>query len=411
MPKKGVAWGELKERLSSAKAKDYAWKQGRLPLYVYWRDDDLAQVAQESASLFFMENGLGKRAFPSVQHLEQEVVAMMLDLLQAGKSAAGNFTSGGTESIFLAIKTARDFARSTRPHIGKPKIVVPRSAHPAFDKAAHYLNMDVVRVPLGADFRADIAGMEDAIDDDTVMLVASAPAYPHGVFDSVEDIAGVARTHSLWLHVDACVGGLLAPFVRRLGHDVPPFDFSVDGVTSISADLHKFGFTAKGASVLLFRDAGLQDHLRFRFDDWPRGTYVTETFLGTRPAGPVASAWAVMNYLGEEGYLEIARTTMRAKAQFAQGIASISGLEILQPNDLSFLLYRSADRDVHIDAVAAGMAERGWFVGRCIEPSSIQLMLNPVHAPIAGEYIADLEAVVGDVRRTRRIGVLDESTY
>lgn len=412
LPKRGTAWRDLKQRLEASKSGDYAWRRGRLPLYVYWRDEALCEVAREASSLFFMENGLGRRAFPSVEHLEAEVISMMLGLMRAPSGAAGNFTSGGTESIFLAVKTARDRARAERPgHDARLKVVAPQSAHPAFDKAAQYLDMTVVRVPLAADFRVDVSAMAAAIDDSTVMMVGSAPGYPHGVFDPIAALAAVAAERGVWLHVDACVGGLLSPFVRRLGYPVPQYDFALEGVTSISADLHKYGFSAKGASVLLFRDAALQDYLRFHFDNWPRGTYRTETFQGTRPAGPVASAWAVMNHLGEEGYLDIARTIMATKKAFAAGIAEIPGLAVVTPSELSFLLYRSDDPDVNIDAVAEGLGQRGWFVGRCLEPSSIHLMFNPVHAAITEEYLEDLRTVVRHVRRTGRVGVLDTHTY
>ncbi|MDX0481919.1 aminotransferase class V-fold PLP-dependent enzyme [Sinorhizobium medicae] len=411
LPEKGATWVEVKELLQASKTGDSEWKRGRLPLYVYWRDDELCQVAREAASMFFMENGLGKKVFPSVQQLERDVVAMTLDLLNGGPNAVGNFTTGGTESIFLAVKTARDFARKERKAKGRLKIVAPLSAHPAFDKAAHYLDMEVVRTPLRQDFRGDPKAIENAVDDKTVMVVASAPAYPHGVFDPIEDIARIATVKNLWLHVDACVGGMLAPFARDLGYDVPPFDFSVGGVTSMSADLHKYGLTAKGASVVLFKDEKYLDYLRFKFSHWPRGNYVTETFLGTRAASPVASAWAVMHYLGREGYQDIARTTLETKARFEVGISAIRGLEILKPNDLSFLLYRSNDKSVDIDAVAEGMSAKGWFVGRCNAPPSIHLMFNPVHAPVVQEYLNDLASVVDQVRSTGRIGSLDESTY
>ena len=411
LPKSGSDWPSLKARLEANKSDDYDWKRGRLPLYVYWRDEELYRVARDAASLYFVENGLGRMAFPSVQRLEREVIEMVLSLMQAPGSADGCFTSGGTESIFLAVKTARNHARAKRPGLGKARIVAPQSAHPAFDKAAHYLGMEVARVPQREDFRVDVTAMARAVDENTVMIVGSAPCYPHGVFDPIEDIARLAKAEGLWMHVDACVGGMLSPFVRRLGHQVPPFDFTVDGVSSLSVDLHKYGFTAKGASVLLFRDSGLKEHLRFHFNSWPRGAYQTETFLGTRPGSPVASAWAVMNYLGEEGYLEIARTTMETKARFAEGISAIPGLAILEPNDLAFLLYRSADPDLNIDAVAEGLAKRGWFVGRCLEPPSIQLMFNPVHAPVVEEYLDDLTEVTNQVRSSKRVGVLDEHTY
>lgn len=411
IPKNGSSWSDLRSQLEVAKSNDYAWKRGRLPLYVYWGGEELCRVAREASSLFFIENGLGKRAFPSVQKLERDVVSMVLSLMNADTSAGGNFTSGGTESIFLAVKAARDRARAVHPGLGRAEIVAPRSAHPAFDKAASYLEMEVVRIPLQDNFRADVAAMRDAITRNTVMLVASAPAYPHGVFDPIEEAASVALEKNIWLHVDACVGGMLAPFASRLGYDVPPFDFSLDGVTSISVDLHKYGYSAKGASVVMFHDAGLQRYLRFHFSDWPRGTYLSETFLGTRPGSPVASAWAVMNYLGEKGYLDLARTTMTTRSRFAEGIAKIPGLAVLEPGDLSFLLYQSTDPAVDINAVADGMAERGWFVGRCNEPPAIHLMFNPVHADIADEYLEDLKLVIGQVRDSRRAGVMDQHTY
>jgi glutamate/tyrosine decarboxylase-like PLP-dependent enzyme len=411
LPRDGRAWAELKLELLATKSGDYAWKRGRLPLYVYWKDEELNRVVQEAYALFFTENSLGQRAFPSLARLEREVIEMGLDLLQAEPGSGGSFTSGGTESIFQAVKTARDRARAQQPQIIHPKIVVPQSAHPAFHKAAHYLGLREVRIPLGREFRADVAAMEREIDDDTIMIVGSAPTYPHGVFDPIEELGRLALSRGLWLHVDACVGGMLSPFLRRLGYGIPPFDFAVPGVTSISADLHKYGFAAKGASLILYRDAELKRYQRFEFRDWPRGFYATDTFAGTRAGGPVAAAWAVMNYLGEEGYLEIARTIMETKARFIQGIGSVEGIEIIEPNELSFLLYRSNDPRVDINAVAEGMTKRGWFVGRCVEPSAVHLMFNPVHAPVVGEYVGDLEAAVAEARALGSMGVLDERTY
>ncbi len=411
LPAKGSSWETLKPLMESLKSNDYAWKSGRLPLYVYWRDEELYRVAKEASSLYFVENGLGKRAFPSAQKLEHDVISMVLNLMQADEAAAGSFTSGGTESIFLAVKSARDFGARNRAALGKSKMVLAHTAHPAFDKAAGYLDMEVVRTPVAADYRADVRVMEREIDSSTVLVVGSAPAYPHGVYDPIEDLAELSRKHGVWLHVDACVGGMLSPFIRKLGYDVPPYDFSIDGVSSMSVDLHKYGFSAKGASTVLFQNKRLKEYSRFHFSNWPRGVYATDTFLGTRPASPIASAWAVMNYLGEEGYLEMARTTMETKRRFTEGINSIPGLKTLEPGELSFLLYRSTDPEIDINAVADGMSEKGWFVGRCNAPSSIHLMFNPVHAPVAEEYLEHLEQVVSDVRKTGKISVLDEETY
>jgi sphinganine-1-phosphate aldolase len=413
LPYRGKPWQELSNQLHGAKAKDLDWRAGRLPLYVYWRDEELHRVSMDAYAAYFVENALGRRAFPSVAMLERDVVGMGLDLLRAPDEADGSFTSGGTESIFQAAKTCRDRARAEKrlPAGTRGKLVVPRSAHPAFNKAAHYLDLDVVRVPLSADFRVDAAKMEDAVDARTIMIVASAPSYPHGAFDPIEVLDSIARKYDLWLHVDACVGGMLAPFMRFLGEPIPAFDFAVPSVTSISVDLHKYGFAAKGASLLLLRDGALKRYQRFEFEDWPRGAYMTETFLGTRPAGPIASAWAVMNTLGQEGYRAIARTIIDTKAQLAAGIAAIEGLEILQPSELSFLLYRSVDPDLDINAVGDGMAEYGWFVGRSLEPPAIHLMVNPVHAPVVEDYLGHLRSVVADVRARKAIGAVERETY
>ena len=413
LPANGKAWDELAARLETAKSGDLDWRKGRLPLYVYWLDDALHRVSQNAYTAYFIENGLGRRAFPSVGTLEREVLSMALDLLHAPETADGSFTSGGTESIFQAVKTCRERARAEEriPAGARGRLVLPRSAHPAFNKAAHYLDLDVTRVPLGADFRAAPEALARAIDPHTIMIVGSAPSYPHGAFDPIETLACIARERDLWLHVDACVGGMLAPFMRSLGEPIPPFDFTVPGVTSLSVDLHKYGFAAKGASLFLLRDGALKRYQRFEFEDWPRGSYVTETFLGTRPAGPVASAWAVMNYLGEEGYLKIARIIIDTKAQLATGIAAIPGLEILAPSELSFLLYRSVDSDLDINAIAEGLAERGWFVGRSLEPPAIHLMVNPVHASTAEEYLDHLRSVVADVRARKAVGTVDRETY
>jgi sphinganine-1-phosphate aldolase len=311
------------------------------------------------------------------------------------------------------VKTCRDRATAEGrvPAAMRGRLVLARSAHPAFNKAAHYLDLDVVRTPLTADFRADVTEIDRAIDARTIMIVGSAPSYPHGAFDPIAALAGIAERHDLWLHVDACVGGMLAPFMRALGEPIPPFDFVVPGVTSISVDLHKYGFAAKGASLFLLRDGDLKRYQRFAFEDWPRGAYATDTFLGTRPAGPIASAWAVMNYLGEEGYRDIARTIIDTKERLAAGIAAIEGLEILGPSELSFLLYRSVAPDLDVNAVAEGLTQHGWFVGRSLEPPGIHLMVNPVHAPIVDEYLEHLKSVVAEVRARKAVGVVDRETY
>ncbi|WP_051236939.1 pyridoxal phosphate-dependent decarboxylase family protein [Ottowia thiooxydans] len=416
LPATGTSWKDLEVALQEAKASDYQWKEGRMALYVYWLDEQLAAVAKEASSLFFMENGLGRKAFPSVQKLESEVIGMALSLFHAPPSAGGSFTSGGTESIFQAVKTARSVKRAAQAAQGVDRarcnIVIPRTAHPAFDKAAYTLDMDVIRVPVLANFRADVAAMADAIDSNTAMIVGSAPGYPYGVFDPIAELSDLAVEKKLLLHVDACVGGFLAPFMKMNGSSIPNFDFALPGVSSLSADIHKYGFSAKGASLILYRDQALKQHQVFAFDDWPRGAYSTETFLGTRAASPVASAWAVMNYLGKEGYQKIASIVEETQQKMIAGVNSISELEVVQPHsELSFVLYRSRCSDVDINAVADCMDEKGWFVGRNVEPVAIHFMVNPVHAPVLERYLADLAECVTLVKTEKLVGVLDTTTY
>lgn len=405
MPEYGVAPAVLEDQLRELKHDDYAWRQGRVPVYVYHHTDELLCLSQQAYLEFFTENALGQgKAFPSVLTLEQEIVEMALDLLGGGPRNGGTFTSGGTESIFLAVKTARD-----RANIDRPKLVLPISGHATVNKAASYLGVEVVRTALGPDLRADVDALEAAIDDRTIMVVASAPGYPHGVFDPIEEIGALASSRDLWLHVDACVGGFLAPFVRDIGYPVPAFDLSVPGVSSLSADIHKYGFAAKGASVLLLADRADKRHQRFEFDDWPRGSYVTETFQGSRSAGPLASSWTVMRALGRAGYREIAKVIMNTKQELASGIDSIDGLRVIHPHDLCILLFGATDVDIY--AVADRMVDKGWFVGRSMTPKAIHIALNPLIAPAIDEYLADLAACVSQVRATGVRGTINAHTY
>ena len=392
----------LFRELEAAREGDVDWRGGRAGLYTHFGGEDVLEVAKDASRLFFSENALGPSAFPSLKRFEDDVVSWTLGLLNAGDQGCGSMTSGGTESIFMAVKTARDHARAHRPEVEEPVVVAPYSAHPAFNKAGHFLDVRIRRVPIGSDFRADVGVMAEAIDESTIMLVGSAPQFAHGVVDPIEDLAALAREHGLWLHVDACVGGFIAPFVRKLGYPIPDFDFSVEGVTSMSADLHKYGFTPKGASTVLFNDESLRRHQLFEFDEWSRGHYTSPTFAGTRPGGPIAGAWAVLRYLGEDGFVRIAGEIMGAVERLKAGIRAIDGLDVLVEPMLPIMGYAARDAagdalDIH--AVAQAMTERGWFVTRAAEPPAVHLgMLTLTHVPVVDEYLGDLEAAVERVR-------------
>jgi glutamate/tyrosine decarboxylase-like PLP-dependent enzyme len=397
LPKTGRTWPELAGTMRESAREDLDWRRGRHAAYVWHAGEAVEQVARDAYAMFRAENGLGLRAFPSLRRMEAEVVGIVRDLAGGDGAVAGHLTSGGTESIFCAVHAARQWARRHRPDVAVPEVVAPFSAHPALDKAAHYLGLRVVRVPTRADFRADVPAMAAAITPATVMLYASAPAYSLGVVDPIAEVGALAAARGLWLHVDACVGGILAPFVRALGHRVPEFGFRAPGVTSLSADLHKSGYTAKGASALLFRSAEHQAVGRYDFEDWPTGLYSTHTFMGTRPGGAIAAAWAVMHHLGEDGYLRIAETVMAAKANFVQALDALAnGLHVWGEPDLWAVGFGARDCDIF--AVADALAARGWGPGRIRQPRGIHLMITPVHAPVIEEYVADLAAAVREVK-------------
>jgi glutamate/tyrosine decarboxylase-like PLP-dependent enzyme len=387
MPDKGTSWPELREQLQEASGGDADWRGGRVPMFIHYAGDDVLDVAKQAYQMYFSENGLGLRAFGSLARFESEVVEMGLGLLHGGSLARGAMTTGGTESIFLAVKAARDQARKRRPSSGTPEIVMARSAHPAFDKAAHFMGLKPVRTPLRPDYTADPAAIAAAITPDTVMVVGSVPAFPHGVVDPIGEIAAVARAQGVWMHVDACVGGYFAPFAQQLGVEIPAWDFAVPGVTSISADLHKYGYTAKGASTLFFCDADSFAGMGWYFDQWPRGQYYTNTLVGTRAGGAIAAAWAVMRYLGQSGYRRVTERVLATRRALQAGVAEL-GLPAIGDPKLSIIAYGSPDHD--IAAIGAGLSARGWVVGNVTEPPGFHQMLNLTHEPVISQYLADL---------------------
>ena len=411
IPIRGRSWDDLSADLDRRKAGDYSWRKGRLALYFYYLDDELVRVQQQAYLKYWTENNLGQRAFPSLKSLEDEVVAMGKALIHAPEGSGATFTSGGSESIFLAVKAARDWGRAERGVTGKANLVAPQTAHLTFDRAAEYLDLDVRRAPTGAEGRADVAAMEALIDENTVMLVGSAPNYPFGVFDPIGALGELAQRRGLWLHVDACVGGFLTPWTQKLQYPAPDWDFTVPGVTSISADLHKYGMAAKGASLLLVREERLRQYHRFASQAWERGPYAAYTTQGTRAGGAVAAAWATMNYLGEEGYLRCARMVMDAKRIMTDGIDQIPGLEVLKPHESAIFVYHSTDPDLDIAKVAAALDAMGWLVSRQLKPDGIHLALNPVHLECAEEYVSDVRAAAQAARSGKVDAMATSRTY
>lgn len=384
-------------QMQQLRDRDARWQEGKTWSLVYNAGEELTEFLKQAYTLFFSENSLNPMAFPSLRRFEAEVVSMTASLLGGSERTAGNMTSGGTESILMAVKTARDWARSHDPANDAPEMVLPATAHPAFDKAAHYLCVRAVHVPVGTDFRADVEAVRRAITPRTILLVGSAPSYPHGVIDPIVELAGVAREHGLLCHVDACVGGFLLPFIRRLGYPVPDFDLGVHGVTSISVDLHKYGYAAKGASVVLYDSRELRRHQFFVHTGWPGGIYPSPTMAGTRPGGAIAAAWGVMNFLGVEGYLEIAGTVMETVTRLREGIAAIDGVHVLGDPAMSILALASDRHNVY--EIGDELAARGWFLDRQHLPPSLHLTVTPAHAAVADRFLADLAEAVQEAGR------------
>jgi glutamate/tyrosine decarboxylase-like PLP-dependent enzyme len=396
MPKTGRSWDAIRAELIERGANDAQWRDGKTAVYVFNAGEDVSQVQHEAYCAYMSENGLGPMAFPSLAQMEQEVLGMALSILHGPEGATGSMTSGGTDSITMALKTARDYARAAKGQSGPANIVLPQSAHPAFDKAAHLMDIEVRRIALKTDgsYEADPSAMGEACDANTVMMVGSAPNFPHGIIDPIEELGKVAEAKGVWLHTDACVGGYFAPFARMNGVPVPPFDFEVPGVHSISADLHKYGYCAKGASTVLFRSKALFEHMPFENKNWNGAPMKTPTLAGTRPGGAISAAWAVMNMLGEEGYREKQGLVCATRERAEQGFKAL-GFEILGNPMLGLVAFRHPEHDSF--QLYSEMYRKGWFTSITVDPPSLHLMLSPKHAEVIDDYIRDLGEAVETV--------------
>jgi glutamate/tyrosine decarboxylase-like PLP-dependent enzyme len=405
MPQTGRNHSDILADMQSFGKRDADYSEGRTFSLVYYLGDEYTQFLKDAYNLYFSENGLNPLAFKSLKRFETEVVRMSIDMLNGDAQAVGTITSGGTESCLLAVKTYRDLAKSKKPWILSPEMIVPTTIHPAFEKAAEYFGVKAVHAPLGPDYRVDVKAVKRRINRNTILIVGSAPCYPFGVVDPIEELAKLAKRKNIPMHVDACVGGFLLPFVERLGYDVPPFDFRNEGVTSISADIHKYGFAAKGASVILYRNMDYLKHQMFIFTEWPGGIFASPALLGTRPGGSIGAAWAAMQAHGFEGYTNNARTAMDTANKLMAGINAISGLQVVGKPHACIFAYTSTDPTLNLYAVADRMEERGWHIDRQQKPEALHAMITPRHALIADKYLADLRESVDIVRKNPDLAV------
>lgn len=404
IPTKGMPKEQILKTLAGYKGQDLDWKSGRVLGYIYYPGQKAHDVIDAAYTMFLTENALDPTSFPSALRLENEVVGMVADLLQGDENVVGNFTSGGTESLMLAVKTARDHARATRPHIRKPEMVLPVTAHASFYKAAHYLDVKPVVTPVrDGSFLADVDAMRAAVTDNTIMLVGSAPGYAHGVVDPIRQIAELAAEKNLLCHVDACVGGIHLAYMRQLGFEVPAFDFTVPGVTSISADLHKYGYAAKGASVILYKNKELRKHQIFACSRWTGYTVINAAVTSSKTAGPMAAAWAVMNYLGDEGYRQIVREVMEATRLLIDGINGIDGLKVLGHPNMCMFCFAATSEKINVYHLADVLKKKGWYVqpqfARANSPANLHISMNRATVPQARAFLQDLVETIAELKQ------------
>jgi glutamate/tyrosine decarboxylase-like PLP-dependent enzyme len=390
--------------LDELKHDDVRWRDGRAFTLTYYAGADVLSVAEEAYRRYSTENALNTDAFPSLRIIQSDVVGIVSEWLQAGADGAGFMTTGGTESILMAVKAARERGRKERG-VTQPNVVLPTSAHAAFEKGCYYFGLESRRIAVEADWRADVAAMEAAIDDNTVLLVGSAPQYPQGVIDPIAEIAALAAARDINCHVDACMGGVTLTYLARLGEPIPPWNFVVPGVTSISVDLHKYGYTAKGASVIMHRNKQLRSYQTFVTDNWLGGLYGSSGVLGTKGGGSMAAAWAVMHYLGNEGYLRVTAAARQACLQLAAAVASIPELIVRAEPQATLLAIGAADdSQVDVFAVADALWRRGWYVDRQGPPPSLHCTVSAVHDGKIEAFVTDLRASLDEVSVTAQAG-------
>jgi sphinganine-1-phosphate aldolase len=385
-------------RLTEYRAEDLPARGGRTFAYVYDSGrPDIDELAAQVYSSFLDVNGLDPTVFPSLLRMENEVIGIVAEHLGGGPNTVGTFTTGGTESIILAVKAARDAARVQRTAVTRPEVVLAVTAHASFQKACHYLGLTPVLVDVDASsFQVSAAAVRAGITENTVLLVGSAPSYAHGVIDPIVELGQLALEHGVPLHVDACIGGWLLPYFRDLGAAVAPFDLSVPGVTSMSVDLHKYAYCAKGASVVLYADAGMRRHQYYACADWTGYTMINTTVQSSKSGGSLAAAWAVLHAVGADGYLELAAQTLRATEAMLAGIAAIPGLRVLGAPEMALVAIAADEVDVF--TVCDEMAARGWYVQAQLGyrglPASMHLTLTASSESVVPALLADLAECV-----------------
>lgn len=401
LPQKGLGV-EVLDRLNFEKSKDAAW-HGRSSGAVYLGGNETEghfNVLNAAYAMFAHTNPLHPDLFPSIAKFEAEVVAITASLLGSKESSVksqicGNMTSGGTESILMAVKSTRDYMRSTKG-ITNPEMIIPESAHSAYDKAAEYFKIKLWRAPVNKDFQADVKSIKRLVNRNTILIVGSAPGFPHGIIDPIEELGALALTKNICFHVDLCLGGFVLPFARKLGYSIPAFDFTVPGVTSISVDIHKYGLGPKGTSIVLYRNHEIRRHQFVAVTEWSGGLYISPSMAGSRPGALIAGAWASLISFGMDGYTEAVQKVMQASEKLKKGISEISDLYIIGKPDMTIIAFASQTIDIY--KVNEAMSAKGWNLNALHKPSSLHICITLQHVNTIEEFLKDLTMAVKMVK-------------
>ncbi|KAG8821002.1 hypothetical protein FRC17_009949 [Serendipita sp. 399] len=392
---KSIEWvtNEM-QRMDDESEHTNAWKDGKVSGAIYHGGDDVQAVIMAAMNRYCVSNPLHPDVFPAVRKMEAEVVAMYNH-----PDGCGVTTSGGTESIIMSCKAHREWAKEVKG-ITEPEIIIASSAHAAFDKAGHYFNIKIVKIPVNPITRqADIRRIKRAINGNTIMLAGSAVNFPDGAMDDIPSLGQLAKKHNIGLHVDCCLGSFIVPFLEKAGYPTKPFDFRVPGVTAISCDTHKYGFAPKGSSVIMYRNNELRQYQYFVSPDWAGGVYASPSIAGSRPGAIIAGTWAVMQYMGEDGYLASCKSIMGCAKRVMAAIRSeIPELYVLGNPPASVVAFGSASPKVNIHAVGDAMSSRGWHLNALANPPGLHIACTRLTVGVVEQLIADLKECVAQVK-------------
>ncbi|KAJ0004981.1 hypothetical protein NQD34_011195 [Periophthalmus magnuspinnatus] len=399
LPSKGLSQNQVLDKIKEYQTlNEVQWEKGCVSGAVYWGDETLTKLLIKVYGDFAWSNPLHPDIFPGVRKMEAEVVRMSCSLFHGGPNSCGTVTSGGTESILMACKAYRDMAYERG--VKYPEILAPVSVHAAFDKAAHYFGMKLVHIPLDKKtMKVDVKAMKRAISKNTAMLVCSAPQFPHGVIDPVQEVAKLAVRYNLPLHVDACLGGFLIVFMEKAGFPLAPFDFRVKGVTSISADTHKYGYAPKGSSVILYSDKKYRQYQYFVAPDWQGGIYASPSIAGSRPGGIIAACWATMVHMGETGYVDATKKIITTARKITKEIRKIQGVFVFGNPEVSVVAIGSDVFDIF--RLSNALTSKGWNLNTLQYPSSIHICCTVLHTQpgVADHFVKDVREAVAVIMK------------